>query len=292
MKKRGDKPYELMWSDRYGFTKLAIQYQAIIIPIACVGIEDMASPLIDIPIHSIYGRYKPLKKTISVEQKKLYQYLQENPTATKPQCLHDVEKILDTSYIPLNKLRQLRLNIPHIHVYDDVILLQKQFLQSPLFTVGNISDDIRINRLQLHNSNTLNIVVNDDTNDKYNLPTRNATLCSSPYHDDSSYVSSVSKNNNNDLVSLQNASIINTTMLPSPSEKKDEETTINEKKDDISPNSTTNNNNNNTNIHYHNSTTPCIPLPPLEPIYPFKQSVTVNGSIQTVDYPVNESVSM
>uniref|UniRef100_A0A0A9ZAJ4 Phospholipid/glycerol acyltransferase domain-containing protein n=2 Tax=Lygus hesperus TaxID=30085 RepID=A0A0A9ZAJ4_LYGHE len=117
MKKCGDPSYELMWGDRYGFTKLAIQYQAIIIPIACVGIEEMTQPLIDIPISSIYGQYKPLKRTISVEEKKLYQYL-SNPTKQKPTCLHDIDSILDSSYIPLHKLRSLQLNVPQIYMYN------------------------------------------------------------------------------------------------------------------------------------------------------------------------------
>lgn len=68
MKKIGDDPYELMWGDRYGFAKLAIQHQAIVIPLASVGTADMFAPWFDIPFDWMYAPHKVLKRTIPVEE--------------------------------------------------------------------------------------------------------------------------------------------------------------------------------------------------------------------------------
>lgn len=53
MRKTTDKPYTLMWGERMGFARLAIEHGYTIIPVASIGIEDNIQIVYDIPLTPI-----------------------------------------------------------------------------------------------------------------------------------------------------------------------------------------------------------------------------------------------
>eukprot|EP00002_Diphylleia_rotans_P035059 TRINITY_DN75_c0_g1_i3.p1 TRINITY_DN75_c0_g1~~TRINITY_DN75_c0_g1_i3.p1 ORF type:complete len:322 (+),score=68.34 TRINITY_DN75_c0_g1_i3:55-1020(+) len=50
MKRSTDKPNELMWKNRIGFAKYAIQNDAIIVPVSGVGLDESLTILYDLPL--------------------------------------------------------------------------------------------------------------------------------------------------------------------------------------------------------------------------------------------------
>lgn len=56
MRKKGDDLYTLIWGERLGFAKLALQHKAIVVPLAVVGSNDMLQIAHDIDFTWLYGR--------------------------------------------------------------------------------------------------------------------------------------------------------------------------------------------------------------------------------------------
>jgi hypothetical protein len=71
MRKHTEPPYDLYWSQRTGFAKLAIENNAIIIPVAFVGNAENIIHFSDIPLGWLYGNHNPISVTnrLSIEEK-------------------------------------------------------------------------------------------------------------------------------------------------------------------------------------------------------------------------------
>lgn len=52
-KRKSDRKYELKWSDRSGFARLAVEHGCTIIPVSNVGTEDMVHILTDVPLSHV-----------------------------------------------------------------------------------------------------------------------------------------------------------------------------------------------------------------------------------------------
>eukprot|EP01104_Vermistella_antarctica_P021144 TRINITY_DN936_c0_g1_i1.p1 TRINITY_DN936_c0_g1~~TRINITY_DN936_c0_g1_i1.p1 ORF type:complete len:424 (+),score=73.27 TRINITY_DN936_c0_g1_i1:157-1428(+) len=84
MKKKSDAKYGLMWKERKGFARLAIQHGYTLVPCCCVGSEDMLEIVKDIPLEfARKGLSMPLVKPIAPSKlQKLYFWFGEPiPTA-------------------------------------------------------------------------------------------------------------------------------------------------------------------------------------------------------------------
>jgi 1-acyl-sn-glycerol-3-phosphate acyltransferase len=60
-KSKNDAKYSLKWKDRMGFARLAIQFNATVIPVASVGVEDMIDIAADLPVEG-FLKYLGVKK--------------------------------------------------------------------------------------------------------------------------------------------------------------------------------------------------------------------------------------
>ena len=66
MKTKGSPDYQLVWGDRAGFAKLALQSQAIVVPLGHVGSNEMFTHLGDIPFTWLFGARRRVQPTVPV----------------------------------------------------------------------------------------------------------------------------------------------------------------------------------------------------------------------------------
>jgi 1-acyl-sn-glycerol-3-phosphate acyltransferase len=62
--KRRGQGYQLLWRDRMGFARLAIEYGYPIVPVAAVGAEDMFEVIADVDT-PVYGQFTRLAKKVT-----------------------------------------------------------------------------------------------------------------------------------------------------------------------------------------------------------------------------------
>jgi 1-acyl-sn-glycerol-3-phosphate acyltransferase len=62
--KRREQQYQLLWGERIGFARLAIEYSYPIVPFAAVGADDMLDVLIDVDT-PVYGQLARMYKKVS-----------------------------------------------------------------------------------------------------------------------------------------------------------------------------------------------------------------------------------
>jgi 1-acyl-sn-glycerol-3-phosphate acyltransferase len=62
--KRRGQQYQLLWRDRMGFARLAIEYGYPVVPVAAVGAEDMLDVIADVDT-PVYGQFARLAKKVT-----------------------------------------------------------------------------------------------------------------------------------------------------------------------------------------------------------------------------------